>query len=402
MRSRGAERNQGQMDIFRVVIGSCGLSDLGYKGCKFTWKKSGKNSNNIRERLDRYLANKKFLEKFNNIEMVHRNRHHSDHAPIVASFNSNLGCRLAEDPKLPIRFEERWEDLEDCRHIVKDHWEENPSSSLSAHSNKIAKCLGKLKQRDKRNLKGSIKATISKKEVEIITIEQSNDPLKELQIRKLEVELESLLEEEEKHWKIRSGEDWLKWGDKNTKWFHAKASSKRKRNHMKGLFDVNELWVDNNKDMEEVTTKYFSDLFNTLDPKKEAMEKIINGFSKKISEEQIRSLDMPFSKEEVEAALKNMNPTKASGSDGAHALFYQKYWDIVSKDVTKICLEVFNEGLDIGPLNKTFITLIPKSHQLRKLEEFRPISLCSSVYKIIAKVLTNKLNKVLNSIISLT
>lgn len=100
--------------------------------------------------------------------------------------------------------------------------------------------------------------------------------------------------------------------------------------------------------------------------------------------------------------LKSMNPTKAPGPDGLHARFFQKYWDIIGNKVTKICLEVLNEGKDISPLNKTFISLIPKVHQPKKMEEYRPISLCSVIYKLIAKTLANRLKKVLGSIISQT
>lgn len=53
--------------------------------------------------------------------------------------------------------------------------------------------------------------------------------LKRNLLAKAENELEVLLEEEEKYWKLKSREDWLNWGDKNTKWFHSKASHRKKK-----------------------------------------------------------------------------------------------------------------------------------------------------------------------------
>lgn len=93
-----------------------------------------------------------------------------------------------------------------------------------------------------------------------------------------------------------------------------------------------------------------------------------------------------------------MNPSKALGPDGVHALFFQKYWDIVGQETSRICLEVLNEKKDMIPLNKTSISLIPKVNKPMRMEEFR--QRCNVIYKIIAKVLVNRLKKVLDSVIS--
>lgn len=80
-----------------------------------------------------------------------------------------------------------------------------------------------------------------------------------------------------------------------------------------------------------------------------------------------------------------MSPTKASGLDGAHALFFQKYWKDIGKDVISICLKVLNQGDDMAELNKTYISLIPKCKNPKHMAEMRPISLYNVVYKLIAK-----------------
>lgn len=82
--------------------------------------------------------------------------------------------------------------------------------------------------------------------------------------------------------------------------------------------------------------------------------------------------------------------------------FYQSYWDMIGEDVTGVCLGVLNNGEDVGPLNKTLVALIPKTSKPEKMEEYRPISLCNVINKIIAKAIANRLKKVLDSIISPT
>lgn len=83
--------------------------------------------------------------------------------------------------------------------------------------------------------------------------------------------------------------------------------------------------------------------------------------------------------------------TNTLGLDGLPAAFFQKYWQVVSKGVLTTCLHILNDQGTIEPLNLTFIALIPKVLKPRKVNEFRPISLCNVVYRIITKVISNKL-----------
>ena len=105
-------------------------------------------------------------------------------------------------------------------------------------------------------------------------------------------------------------------------------------------------------------------------------------------------LTKEFTKEEVEEALKQMHPTKAHGPDGMSAIFYQKYWNIGGNDVICMILNVLNSNMSMAKINRTNITLIPKTKNPTKMIEFRPISLCNVVYKIISKVLANPLKTV--------
>ena len=83
-------------------------------------------------------------------------------------------------------------------------------------------------------------------------------------------------------------------------------------------------------------------------------------------------------------------------------LFYQKFWHIVGNDVSSAVLDFLNFGNMILEINYTHIVLIPKIKSLEKMTDFKPISLCNVIYKIISKVLANRLKIILPQLISPT
>lgn len=109
-----------------------------------------------------------------------------------------------------------------------------------------------------------------------------------------------------------------------------------------------------------------------------------------------------YTAEEVTAAIKEMAPLKAPGPDGMPPLFFQTYWPDIGTNITEAVLSSLNLGSLLKSINHTFISLIPKVKNPKRVTEFRPISLCNVIYKIISKVIANRLKPMLNFIISET
>jgi hypothetical protein len=115
----------------------------------------------------------------------------------------------------------------------------------------------------------------------------------------------------------------------------------------------------------------------------------------RILESMNESLVRPFVEEEVRTALFQMASLKAPGPDGFNAGFYQRNWDIVGPEVCKVVLFSLNNPTIGNELNSTFITLIPKVKNPTSVMDFRLISMCNVIYKIIFKVLANRLKIIL-------
>ena len=103
--------------------------------------------------------------------------------------------------------------------------------------------------------------------------------------------------------------------------------------------------------------------------------------------------------EEVDIAIKQMASLKALGPDGMPPLFYQSFWQHIGPEVTEAVLSCLNSGTLLKSINHTFINLIPKVSNPKNVSEFRPINLCNVIYKIISKVIANRLKPFLNSIV---
>uniref|UniRef100_A0A803MIP2 Uncharacterized protein n=1 Tax=Chenopodium quinoa TaxID=63459 RepID=A0A803MIP2_CHEQI len=83
------------------------------------------------------------------------------------------------------------------------------------------------------------------------------------QCRKLSEEIDQLQLLEESYWHVRARTNELRDGDKNTSYFHHKASARKAKNMIVGLEDSNGQWIQDEKGISEVVTNYFSQLFTT-------------------------------------------------------------------------------------------------------------------------------------------
>ena len=118
-----------------------------------------------------------------------------------------------------------------------------------------------------------------------------------------------------------------------------------------------------------------------------------------ISQQEAENLEIPFSEVEVHSALMEMNGDKAPGPDGFTMAFWQSCWNF-TKEIMEMFKEFHEHSSFLKSLNNTFLVLIPKKGGTEDLGDFRPISLLGGLYKLLAKVLANRLKKVVGKVVS--
>ena len=143
------------------------------------------------------------------------------------------------------------------------------------------------------------------------------------EINRLRSEINDLLDNEEISWHQRSRVQWYGQGDRNTKFFHLKATQRKKKNTITGLWDESGNCCETSEGIAAVATSYFEKLYTSSHPSR--ISEVTDTISVRVTDKMNQSLIQTFTKSEVEAALKQMHPTKAPGPKGMSTIFFQKY-----------------------------------------------------------------------------
>jgi len=388
----GAIKNQHVLDAFRETLEECGLYDLGFKGYEFTWENRREGGDVIEERLDRYCASMEWSVMFPDAEVLHLDERLSDHLSLLLKLKP-VQVRRGKGRRR-FMFENMWVQEDSCRQVVKVTWEvagsHDPWTRLTCKIEACTEAIGRWKQ----NTFGEVKLRIGQLAAQLRGEKDIH------RRRSLLNEISSWRRKEEVFWAQRAKADFLKYGDSNSRWFHTRAKMRRKNNSISRLKTEEGTWAETAGEVKKIVVDYFANLFTSTSP--ERMEEVLETIPTRVTEVMNDSLLRPYSDVEIFEALKMMGPTKSPGPDGFNALFFQQYWDIVGRDVLSLVQSILSGGNVHPKLNHTHVVLIPKVKEPTNIAEFRPISLCNVVYKLITKVISNRLKKLLPAIISET
>ncbi|XP_074314153.1 uncharacterized protein LOC141649358 [Silene latifolia] len=367
----------------------------------------GSNNAGIRQKVWDSLTN--FAHKnecwtvmgdFNVIRHPLRKSGISDHNPALLTFHDN------DYPKKQFKFVNCWVEHPQFGQIVTECWEtSHPSNSMFRLMNKLEKVKMGLKKLHVNQF-ANISSRVKDKRDELAQCYQDLQSRPDFaslfaQEQKLSQELWHLKEIEIQILYQRAKSQGIKYIDTFSKYFFAKIKERQQSQmigdihgidgidgtHHKGLHNVGEAFVDYYQQLLGENT-YVLPIAPELFSKGNCVE-----------EHDYFDLTKPITRLEIKAELFSIDSNKSPGVDGFSSGFFKAAWTIIEHDLCTAIEDFFKTGFMPKQANVTLVTLIPKKQTPQTIKDFRPISCCSTIYKIISKILTNGLKLIMPSLV---
>ncbi|GJW55867.1 RNA-directed DNA polymerase, eukaryota [Tanacetum coccineum] len=381
-------------NVFNKFISSAGLVDIPLGGYSYTWahKSASKMS-----KLDRFLISEGLSIDFPNLSGLCLDRHLSDHRPILM-----CEAKLDYGPT-PFRMFHSWFSMEGFDSFVTEKWK----GLIVTDSNAIIRIKKKLqllkmelktwvKEKKDHNSKAKSSTEVKLAELDKIIDHGYSDVdilTKRASLSKelLDITSKEVLDMSQKA-KIR----WSIEGDENSKYFHGILNSKRSHLSIRGILHNGD-WIEDPIRVKAEFFNHFAKQFSEPSPSRINLDLL---YSNCLSVDQAAELESNISIDEIKSAVWDCGTNKSPGPDGYTFEFFRKYWSIMGSDIVDAVNQFFSTCFFPPGCNSNFIALIPKIRDAKVIKDFRPISLIGSIYKIIAKILANRLCMVIPLLIN--
>eukprot|EP00253_Pinus_taeda_P034910 PITA_34910 len=388
---------------FQSFVDSMKLVDMVSSNGLFTWNNKRGGESLVASELDRFIITEDLM--LNNKEMAESILPFggSDHWLVQLEVKG-----IGTPRNRPFRLENIWLSHPDFINKISGWWSEylhiQGTSMFLLHKRlKHIKC--KLKDWNKKEF-GDIfegkKAVENKlQELNQVLISTGFNKVRDEKANKLQQEWENFCKQEEIFWRQKSRVQWLKEGEQNTRFFHRSTLTNRAHNRISSIKDEEGHLLSFHEGIEVMLVQHFCGIAReTISDREHFIKDLTRHIPRLVSREDNLNLNRPVTEEEVSEVLKQMKNGKAPGPDGFNVDFFKACWNIVKQDILNVVEDSKKDKTILKALNTTFISLIPKQELAQTPDRFRPISLCNVVYKIISKVVANRLKPLLPTLVS--
>ncbi|KAM1078104.1 hypothetical protein ACFX19_025815 [Malus domestica] len=350
-------------------------------------------------RLDRCLGNFQWIDAWSLLECSTLPRISSDHCPLLVSFS-----KLTITPKAPFRFHSLWLDHQDFFPLVEDVWKS--SNFYGCPMYVLGAKLRVLKSRIKvwnKSVFGDVNMNVDKTFDALDEIQKEISSLGPSEERFTKEDNASLcvqnaLIAQEKFYRDKSRIKWLSEGDNNTSFFHSMVKIRKLHRSLAVMRDGNRV-LDNQMDISQHVVTYFQDLFSADSSVTDTglVARIIPKVVTATENESLLAIPTP---DEIFETLKSMDHSSSPGPDGFGGSFYFRCWPIVGNDVVQAVQSFFSQGNILPHFNSNLMILIPKVYGANSVNHLRPIALANFSFKIITKILADRLSPIAAHIVS--
>ncbi|XP_026459699.1 uncharacterized protein LOC113360405 [Papaver somniferum] len=367
-------------------------------GNPFTWcnRRFRNPTDLIFEKLDRAFMNDRWVSILSQTRITNLGRIYSDHCPILVK------CfHFEKHYNIPYRFFRCWQLNPEFKDVLHASWsfsvKGSPSYIIDRKLSNVSRDLTKWNI----NSFGHIKTTISKLNAELEKLQAlPYSPQIGGFILNFANQLDYWYEIEHSFYEQKSRIHYFTQYDRNTHYFHNYVKLSNMYNTIHTIRDDQGNWLENRDQIYDLLTKHFKNFFTSSCPSMVDIEDSLKHVSPIISDKVNATLTAVPSPKEILDIVVALAPWSSPGPDGFPVGLYKDNWDTVKDEVIAHVQSFFTNRYLLKHSNYTFITLIPKIKNASFPHDFRPISLSNSVYKIISKILTNRLKPILDGLIS--
>lgn len=214
----------------------------------------------------------------------------------------------------------------------------------------------------------------------------------------LESRKQHLLLLDEESWRLKSWALWLKSGDKNTEFFQNFANSRRNFNTIWDIVDSTGRVLDDQSSLEKGAVDFFKEVYtsDSRDTLSDQLQ-VVRLYPCIFPEEAGAAIFAPVTLDEIRTVLNHFEKEKSPSLDGWTIEFFIHFFDLFGLELLRVVEDSRLKGLIPEKLNSNFITLISKKDKPGSFNDFRPISLRNLVYKLISKIILNRIKPFLDS-----
>ncbi|XP_074314256.1 uncharacterized protein LOC141649465 [Silene latifolia] len=353
----------------------------------------------VYSRLDRFLINQDWAQQFPNMAPHFHPSGYFDHCPCVVSDN-----QLAVIRKTNFKYFNMWSKAHSLLTTVQEEWQKCYSGyPMYCVTSKLKALKGRLKELNKEcysDVENS--AILAEKEVINIQGKLIQDPLNAELIQEEITGLKSFKElndARQSYLRQKAKAQWMEDEDANSTYFHGAIKKRCSMNKVTQIEYYNGHNCTTSQSIRDAFLNYYQELLGTSKPTEMVRQQVLNS-GKCCTEAHKEILNKPVTNEEIKEAFFKVPIDKSPGPDGYTSGFFKDSWDIVESDICSAIHDFFSTGKRLKQINATTITLIPKCERPTTVKQFRPIACCNLLYKVISKLLCNRLSVVLPDLVS--